>query len=430
MAPSKEPDRRLYFWSRIGLVLAVATVAALLFREVPTTDHPIQAAPLHEALYRSLSLFAISAQGMPAPGRAGTFAYVVLWLCYFMAPALTATFAADAVRRLRAALRTPERAAATAKDHVIVCGYGKHGRLLLELVLTRHGFDNAVVIDHDSTLDSFVSHPRTDRAEIPVLREDLATEITGPLRQARIDAARMLVAATGNDVLNVAVCLAAREIVGPGGPHLLALIADDTLEEGLRDTLRKINIRTRNTYQAAARSLLRAQLSAVPGGQVALVIIGCGRFGTALAQAAQALSVGGSQVVHIGLIDYAASKKINILRDTSTPLRIQPLGIEGDAEDPETLSRALSQCPDGASILVALCTDNDATNLRLTFRIERQLKSRAILLTRTFDSPPESVRRILEQNKVQFFELNGLIAKEIDGFLARLDATADAQRES
>lgn len=408
------------------LVIATTAIASVLFTLVATTDHPHDAAPLHEAFYRALSLFAISAQGMPEASTESEASYVALWICYLLAPALTASFAADVINKLRAGFRTPRRAAASASNHVIVCGYGKHGRLLLERVMFRKGYEGAVVIDNDPAMEPFISVGGATRADTPVLRQDLSTDITGPLKHAAVGSAHMLVAATGNDVLNVAICLAAREIVGASGPHLLALISNEALADGLRGTLRDLDIRTRNTYRAAARNLLRMQLEIRPSSiPLALVIVGCGRFGTALAQAAQVMSVAARQIDHIGVVDLAAGKKINILRDTDQAQRLQPVGVQGDAEDPEILTRALAQCPEGARILVALCTDNDSTNLRLTFKVERQLRdTTAVLLTRTFDSPPESVRKVLT-DRVEFFELHRLIANEIDEYLETLGAPAD-----
>ncbi len=114
----RDRRRRLYFWIRVALVVCVTTIATILFMGVPTTDNPSHSALPHEALYRAISLFAMGAQGMPAAGLDSShpFAYIALWVAYFLAPALTATFAADAVRKLRSALRTPGRTAAAARS--------------------------------------------------------------------------------------------------------------------------------------------------------------------------------------------------------------------------------------------------------------------------------------------------------------------------
>ncbi len=310
------------------------------------------------------------------------------------------------------------------RQHVIVCGYGRHGRLLLDKIISRRESISAVVIDRDPSIGPFVSRRSPGRADIPVLHNDFENNVSGCLHDARVNDAEMLVAATGNDVLNVAICLAARDIVGERGPLLLALVSDEALAEGFRSTLRTLNIRTRNTYKAAASNLLRKHLREHLKREhekpLALIIIGCGRFGTALATAAQQMCVDGFQVSHIGMVDLAANRRLNVLRDGGTAFRLEPTAIEGDAEDPETLRMALRQCPRRADVLVALCTDNDAANLRLTFRIERNLRGRAVLLTRSFDSPPESVRSILAQRKVQFFDLHQLIASEIDADLEQI----------
>jgi voltage-gated potassium channel len=88
------------------------------------------------------------------------------------------------------------------KDHVIVCGYGRFGRAVVE-ELRRHRVPMVIIETNPQSADELT------RLEIPHLIGDAMHDEV--LDDAGIDSARAIVAATASDADNVYITLAARE---------------------------------------------------------------------------------------------------------------------------------------------------------------------------------------------------------------------------
>ncbi len=114
-------------WPAFGL-LWLSSVA--LLHTVPMTAGP--ALGLGHAVYAALGLFALDAPSFPAPDQG--LAGVALWAMMFLAPALTATAAADVIHRHRL---SPELRAAGLDGHVVIASLGHHGRALARLARER-----------------------------------------------------------------------------------------------------------------------------------------------------------------------------------------------------------------------------------------------------------------------------------------------------
>jgi len=396
-----------WFVARVTAVIAVAILATALFMSVATTDAATHAdgrlPALPEAFYRALTLFVLGASAVPAAdaGAAG----IVLWVLYFGAPVLSASFLVDGLRRMRHLVRTPERVARGSKGHVIICGYGRHGRLALEQLMTaKPETTSAVVIDRAPAQAPFIKANKHDKVATPVLREDLTHNIKETLARAGVRRATSLVAATGNDVLNVAICQAAYEQRASIPMKLLALVSDSLLADRVRGKLEGVGIL--NTYDESARGLLAREIK--EDNRVGLVILGFGKFGQALARMARAHH--GSAFAKLAVVDrFAERKRRSFERDHSGTLDITY--IEGDAEDPEVLDRALTGFGE-LTKWVAVCTDNDVANLHLGFVLMRR-NDNVRLLARTFDTPPESVSELFGKPKVECFALHELLAERI-----------------
>lgn len=116
--------------------------------------------------------------------------------------------------------RAMERAIESLRDHVIVCGFGRLGRTVVE-ALRREGL-TVLVVERDAALE-------------PALAASGAPYVIGSaledavLRQAGIERARAIVVATSSDADNVFVALSAREL-NPG----ITLHARAESEAGMR----------------------------------------------------------------------------------------------------------------------------------------------------------------------------------------------------
>ena len=67
---------------------------------------------------------------------------------------------------------------------------------------------------------------------------------------------------------------------------------------------------------------------------------------------------------------------------------------------------------EGTAVLAAVCTDNDASNLRLGFKLKDQTQG-VTLLTRTFDEQAKTVTELMDADQITCFEMSRLLADVI-----------------
>jgi Trk K+ transport system NAD-binding subunit len=121
--------------------------------------------------------------------------------------------------RISAALGVPD---GTEKDHVVVCGVGNVGFRVVEHLI-RHGYQ---VTTCDIPDDRGFIEP-TRRLGVPVLAGDAL--VADNLRQLGVEKARAVIATTENDITNLEITLASREL-NPNA-RLVARIFDPELAE-------------------------------------------------------------------------------------------------------------------------------------------------------------------------------------------------------
>jgi len=398
---------------RLSSLVVVWFAAMVGLMLVPTTDHPERTAGIVEATYRAVGLFVLSGEGYPVPSPFSNGAASLLWAMHFVAPALTTTFLVDAARRVRNVLSGPERVAARAADHLILCGFGKHGRLVVRHFLARHPGEEVVVLDNAPALAPFVPGPW--KHPVPVLREDVAADPRGALTRGGIAKAAVLVASTGDDVLNVSICLTAREM-RPTGLRLVALVHSDGMTNVLRGTLDARGVEMLDTHELAAgrlvERLVAAGTFAVPR---TLVIIGYGTFGQALCRVVLNMDGSAAKVPGMVLVDVKAEAKKAMPHEANGRVSF----LHGNALDPEHLAYVLRKADThGGNTLVALCTDDDTANLEAAFALRRRLPGGVVLLARLFRHPPDDVAGVLESSGIRCFELEDLLAERMAEVLA------------
>lgn len=398
---------------RVSALVSVWAVAAVTLLVVPTTDHPERAAGIVEAAYRALGLFVLSAEGFPAPAPFTDAPTSLLWGMHFVAPVLTTTLLVDAARRVRNVLSGPERVASRADGHLVLCGFGNHGRLVVRHFLARHPDEEVVVLDNSASLPPFLPGPWDN--PVPVLREDVAADARGALHRAGIAKASVVVASTGDDVLNVSICLTAREM-RPSGLRLVALVHDDGMTSVLRATLDTRGVEMLDTHDlAAGRLVARLDATGAFAEPRALVIVGYGTFGQALCRAVLGMEASAARVPGMVVVD------VDVDRKAAVPAteRERVSFVAGNALDPERLAYVLRKAQAcGGQALVALCTDDDTANLGAAFALRRQLPDGVGLLARLFRHPPADVASVLATSGIQCFELEDLLAERMAEVLA------------
>lgn len=402
---------------RIALFAIVVVLATLAFMSVSTTEQQ-EPSTLPEAFYHSLTLFVLETDGFPDQGH--PFWLGVAWAMYFLAPFIALSAFIEVVHKIRRAMASPDRATRGMRDHFIVCGYGNHGRMILDTLLTRYPDEQAVIIDNDPALEEFVV-VKTDR-RVPVIRADLQHDPVNALSRAQLRYAKELVLATGDDVLNLSLCAAAQGQDTILGFRCIALVSDLDLAAGFEGLIGKETHATEliSTYKIAADALLdRIARDREPfdPSQCGLLVLGFGRFGSTLTKAAQQRWPDLNQKPWLTIVDLNAEAKLLAQERRDDTLRGFVRAINGNIEDPSIIDKALSESTgseNGHSPMIVLCTDSDTTNLRTAMIVRKYTGSRPVVLTRMFERPPHHLEELLTQHQIQCFELRDLIAERLE----------------
>jgi len=230
----------------VSVILVVATIG---FTQIEVTGGTRQ--NVLESFYQAVRLFVLGADGTPADGAVTWI--VIMWCAYLLAPALTATLLVESLGAIKQAVVNPDRVVRKMKNHLILCGLGKHGKLIVERVLARDAQQGVVIVDRDSSLPSFFEFAAGTK--VPVIAGDMTDALT--LGRAGIERSRRLYAASGNDVANLNTCLLAlaKESKHTADFRAVALVSDVDLSRGVSEYARREGVVLINPYEIAARNL-------------------------------------------------------------------------------------------------------------------------------------------------------------------------------
>jgi voltage-gated potassium channel Kch len=404
-----------------GLFLAAVYLFSTVALTQVTVAGQAEAFSWPEAAYHGLTLFVLSTPGFPAEG--GGFWIVAAWACHFLAPLAAASVLAEGVQRVRRALTGPDAAVRKLRQHSILCGFGNHGRRLAEVLIENRPETNLVIVDRDADLPDFVL---VSGRQIPVIRSDLGADTAGTLEIAGLQEASSLLAATGNDLLNLSICAVAQAATGTRQLRLLALVADEGLAKGVQLLFKPGNARLVNTYQASADRLLGETLTSMDSHfdpmERDLVVVGCGRFGAMVVRTAIERWPDVQRRPWIIVVDLEAEQRLT----THPALDDLPdgvvVGIDGDARSEVVMRRALDAGAGPGEPLILLCTDDDIGNLATAVRLRAHLKGEIGVLMRVFAAPPADLARELELQGIRCFGLRELIAESLPQWITRGEA--------
>lgn len=375
-----------------GAIVLFSSTAGLM--RIETTGGPPDS--FVGALYRSILLFVLNPSGLPSAGPPAWVA--IVWLDHFAAPALSASALLSFAMLVRDELMGPERIVRHMRDHVVVCGFGKHGRLLIECVLQRALDRNVplpklVIVEREPLVPPGAVELRIGDIVVraPVIRGDMRQQQT--LKRAGVERAAQVITASGDDVVNVTAALQAKQL---GAAYALATIADAALSEHVRKFAEESGVQILNVYRQAAENLVGemvAEGNIAPQGPSNVVIAGFGRFGQMLARAleehvgrANASRGSAAQTLKITVVDSSASAKLTrylARREESAPCGgVSFAPIDGDIADLETY---VTQAVDG-TLTVAICTDDDAANLAVALALAGRDKVSGTVVTRLFEN--------------------------------------------
>lgn len=193
------PARRIAFAvGALGVLAAFGTAGYML----------LEGWPLLDALYMTVTTLATVGYREVRPLSPAGLVFTMALIVFGVGGALyLLTQIAELVLdgRLRAGLRrrAMERRIAKWSGHIVVCGYGRFGRVVVDELARAE--ERVVVIDLAEGLEDELT-----RANVPFVNGTAASDET--LERAGVPNARAIVVATSSDAENVFITLAAREL--------------------------------------------------------------------------------------------------------------------------------------------------------------------------------------------------------------------------
>jgi voltage-gated potassium channel Kch len=274
-----------------------------------------------------------------------------------------------------------------ARGHVVICGLGEKGLLLIRAFLRRG--QRVVVIERDAA-----------NPHLTLCRQEGATAIVGDatksrvLRKASVGSARYLIAVCGDDGANVAVALASRDLARgrrrgalTGAVH----VASPTLTEMLRETelgaepVPAFRLEIFSVADRAARELLREHSPLGPAGPPveeapSILVVGLGAIGRSLiAQAGERWYQEpdrGSERLRVTAVDVDVGETNDALHGRYARLA-ECCDLVGWDTEPETLTGlagpGLEHWHERAPFdTVVVCLDDPSLALEVALALRRQ----------------------------------------------------------
>ncbi len=222
------PESKTKFNNNRSIYLAVSFLLSMLLIGVVGFSIIEDYSPI-DALF--MTIITISTVGfrevMPLSfgGKIFTIFLIVFSFGIFAYALTTITrFLIDGVFHNYFKLNKVRRRIENAKDHVIICGYGRNGRQAA-IEAKQHGFEVLIIEQEDSIIKEFLDDSKIMFVKGDSTRDDI-------LISAKVDCARALITTLPNDADNLFVVLSAREL-NPG-LKIISRASDDNSDKKLR----------------------------------------------------------------------------------------------------------------------------------------------------------------------------------------------------
>jgi len=329
-----------------------------------------------KALYYALSLFILGGLDIGLPGAPSTPVRILLWILYFLAPMLTAGFVYDFIQK-----KLLGRIPRGLKGHTILCGLGRNGHLIYELIRETLPKGHKLVVIEKNESNPYLAAVRKDPYAWLVQNDFSRLPV---LESARIRRARHIIFSTNLDLdnLNALMELQSSGLAVPGQTihcHLGDLEMLDNLQQTLFKEEAYKRVHVFNGYQCATRQLYQ-MLHTGPffGAQgTVFILFGYGRFahmlfchisGDARGGAADEVIIVTQRMAPEYEIEHMISGRAR--QDQSPPCTVHPPLIM-DMHHPAAWAK-VDQLLGGnmRPVLVFLCRDNDIANLDLAISIK------------------------------------------------------------
>ena len=358
-----------------------------------------------QALYYSIVIFILGGIDIGVPRGGSNTVINILWICYFFAPLLTASFVYQVVQE-----RILSRLSPLLRGHTIICGLGRNGKLIYDLVKEYAPKRHKIVIIEKNSQNAYSELLEKDPATWWLKNDFTSLAI---LRKAKIHNASHIILTTNRDLQNLNTIFGVNELEKTKKDVKLSChLGDLNLHGNLKTTLlneeKFANLKLFNGYHCVTRRLYKNWI-VKPGylssdGNI-FIILGFGRFGRMLYSHLIA-DMSRTHQDEIIIVTLKTSYEVDQLQynwakqDVTTQCKIHP-SLKMDVHDPalwEKLAKIVAKTQKQVHIFV--CMDNDIGNLDVAISMKRngpeQLK-RATFFCRIFSQTAREINEILER---------------------------------
>lgn len=237
------------YWRQL-LFLGVFLIAWIAFisTPMPGTESPER---YFIALYYSATLFIFGALDIGFPQSESSVVVVILWTCYFIAPAFTISYAYTLIEE-----RLLNRLPFNLKNHSVILGMGRTGTFMYDIIRDRNPQERIVIVDRN------LQNPLIPLYEtVPSVwwvRNDFENEQT--LSRAKIEKAKRVFITTNNDLANLTAafkCLELNPVIERVFCHLQNYVMHKDFTESLDRLPQYRKIKVFNAYSSASQEVLK-----------------------------------------------------------------------------------------------------------------------------------------------------------------------------
>jgi voltage-gated potassium channel Kch len=374
MSRTERPPRRTRpHATRRGLLLAFATFIVVTGAWL----HLRAGLSWQVSAYEAVRLFTLETDlSITTPGRAPM---AFLWFLRAAGPLVTALAGVE-LGEAAGLLHVPAlRLRLFGRNHVVVVGLGRLGRLLCER-LAQSGLVVAAI------------EIRADHPDIDALREQgipvfIGDGTTAPmLRTVRIGHARALVAVTNHDLTNLDAGLTALPLTRKPEFRAMVQLYDRHLEGALHQfcpvaLATDPRLTVLNSFDLAAHALCQDILPA--NGRESFVIAGFGRFGQAVLAALATLR--DREDTRFVVIDPGLARREPVVLDAWSRLGERLSWEPHDMLSARALARVAAEGRGGRLVHFLICTDDDRKNLEFALAVRERCAEVQVAI-RVFDA--------------------------------------------
>jgi hypothetical protein len=387
--PRKTLLKSLLWTVAVGLVFAIGMYE--FPREYPELGHV-------EAFYYTLRLFILE-HDLPAFPRSGP-----LVLIYFAAPMVALSALGTLINYLFRL--TPLISGRVRRNHVVVCGVGRTGRLLAE---TFH--ERGISVVGVDAADPEALEEWSSRLRIPVIQGDFLTRPS--LEKAGATRARALLFAAGDDLVNLEGAISAHDWLEAESTRELNIwthIFTERLSDMAREALRtegRVRIRFFDTYRLAAERMVSVHFHRDRRSDVReIFLLGFGKFGRDL--------------LEILIRDWApdAPPEFRVVDRADRAREVALLAESLDAADRVRFDQTdidYLNLSDDIHKAFFVCTDDDVGNLAVALMLTRKTLGTHVFVRMSRWPMAAIAEHFRERGGITFVNINDLVREGIAG---------------